>query len=273
MNWKRFGLVLIYTMIVFTMISPIVMTILTSFKTQAEIYVFPPTIIPRNPTFDAYTNVLFSSSIPKQFYNSLKVSILTIALTVCLGSLAGYAFARASFPGKNFLLFFLLGTQMIPGLGNAIALYYMAFNLGLLNTHLVLVLVYSAASTPISVWLMKSYFEQIPPELEQAAQVDGCTPFQALTRIVLPLAKPGMVASALMVFVAAWNEFLISLLMITRTALKTFPVGLYAFIGQFQMDWPRISAAATLGVVPLLLLFLLLQRHFVAGLTAGAVKA
>ncbi|HHT72413.1 MAG TPA: carbohydrate ABC transporter permease [Firmicutes bacterium] len=273
MNWKRLGLVLTYVVITFVMVSPIAMTIITSFKTQSEIYIFPPTIIPQNPTLDAYKHVLFSSSILKQFYNSMKVSAVTILLTVTLGSLTGFAFARASFPGKSFLLFFLLGTQMIPGLGNAIALYYMAFKLGMLNTHLVLVLVYSAASLPVSVWLMKSYFEQIPPELEQAAQVDGCTPFQALTRVVLPLARPGMVASALMVFVAAWNEFLIALLMITRTALKTFPVGLYTFIGQFQMDWPRISAAATIGVVPLILLFLLLQRHFVAGLTAGAVKA
>ncbi len=162
---------------------------------------------------------------------------------------------------------------MIPGLSNIITLYMMGSRAGLLNSHLYLALIYSASSAPVCVWLMKGYFEQIPATLEEAALVDGCTRLGTLWRIVLPLVRTGLAACAMLVFVNAWNEFLVSLTMIGRTKLKTFPVGLQAFMADNDMSWMNLSAATILGLLPVLVLFVSFQKSFVEGMTSGAIKA
>ena len=254
------------------MLLPLIYGVFTSFKTEAEIYKFPPDFLPQQFSLDGYRKVL-NSNIPIQMGNSLKIAAYTILLTVSVGSLAGYAFARAKFRGKGALLAFLIGMQMIPGLSNVITLYVMGNKLNLLNTHLYLVLIYSATSAPTCIWLMKSYFEQIPASLEEAAMVDGCTRMKALLRVVAPLARLGMAACALLVFVSAWNEFLNAMTMISRTKLKTFTVGLQAFIQDNNTNWVNMSAATVLGLIPVMILFLSFQKTFIEGMTSGAVKA
>lgn len=261
-----------YALIVLFMLFPIFWTLLTSFKSEAEIFRFPPTIWPEHFTVDSYRYVL-DSNIPRQMLNSVAVCAQTIVLTLLLSTMGGFAFARATFRGKNVLLFFLVGTQMIPGLSNIITLYMMGSRMGLLNSHAYLVLIYSASSAPVCVWLMKGYFEQIPASLDEAALVDGCTRLGTLFRIVLPLVRTGIAACAMMVFVNAWNEFLVSLTMIGRTKLKTFPVGLQAFMADNDMDWMNLSAATILGLLPVLALFISFQKSFVEGMTSGAIKA
>lgn len=275
MKTKAFGRAALYTayaLIVLFMLFPILWTLLTSFKSEAEIFRFPPTIWPEHFTMDSYRYVL-DSNIPRQMLNSVIVCAQTIVLTLLLSTMGGFAFARATFRGKNVLLFFLVGTQMIPGLSNIITLYMMGSRMGLLNSHLYLVLIYSASSAPVCVWLMKGYFEQIPASLDEAALVDGCTRLGTLFRIVLPLVRTGIAACAMMVFVNAWNEFLVSLTMIGRTKLKTFPVGLQAFMADNDMNWMNLSAATILGLLPVLVLFISFQKSFVEGMTSGAIKA
>lgn len=268
----RAALYAAYALIVLFMLFPIFWTLLTSFKSEAEIFRFPPTIWPEHFTVDSYRYVL-DSNIPRQMLNSVAVCAQTIVLTLLLSTMGGFAFARATFRGKNVLLFFLVGTQMIPGLSNIITLYMMGSRMGLLNSHAYLVLIYSASSAPVCVWLMKGYFEQIPTSLDEAALVDGCTRLGTLFRIVLPLVRTGIAACAMMVFVNAWNEFLVSLTMIGRTKLKTFPVGLQAFMADNDMDWMNLSAATILGLLPVLALFISFQKSFVEGMTSGAIKA
>ncbi|WP_346026800.1 carbohydrate ABC transporter permease [Beduinella massiliensis] len=268
----RAALYAAYALIVLFMLFPIFWTLLTSFKSEAEIFRFPPTIWPEHFTVDSYRYVL-DSNIPRQMLNSVAVCAQTIVVTLLLSTMGGFAFARATFRGKNVLLFFLVGTQMIPGLSNIITLYMMGSRMGLLNSHAYLVLIYSASSAPVCVWLMKGYFEQIPASLDEAALVDGCTRLGTLFRIVLPLVRTGIAACAMMVFVNAWNEFLVSLTMIGRTKLKTFPVGLQAFMADNDMDWMNLSAATILGLLPVLALFISFQKSFVEGMTSGAIKA
>lgn len=268
----RAALYAAYALIVLFMLFPIFWTLLTSFKSEAEIFRFPPTIWPEHFTADSYRYVL-DSNIPRQMLNSVAVCAQTIVVTLLLSTMGGFAFARATFRGKNVLLFFLVGTQMIPGLSNIITLYMMGSRMGLLNSHAYLVLIYSASSAPVCVWLMKGYFEQIPASLDEAALVDGCTRLGTLFRIVLPLVRTGIAACAMMVFVNAWNEFLVSLTMIGRTKLKTFPVGLQAFMADNDMDWMNLSAATILGLLPVLALFISFQKSFVEGMTSGAIKA
>lgn len=268
----RAALYAAYALIVLFMLFPIFWTLLTSFKSEAEIFRFPPTIWPEHFTVDSYRYVL-DSNIPRQILNSVAVCAQTIVVTLLLSTMGGFAFARATFRGKNVLLFFLVGTQMIPGLSNIITLYMMGSRMGLLNSHAYLVLIYSASSAPVCVWLMKGYFEQIPASLDEAALVDGCTRLGTLFRIVLPLVRTGIAACAMMVFVNAWNEFLVSLTMIGRTKLKTFPVGLQAFMADNDMDWMNLSAATILGLLPVLALFISFQKSFVEGMTSGAIKA
>lgn len=275
MKTKAFGraaLYAAYALIVLFMLFPILWTLLTSFKSEVEIFRFPPTIWPEHFTMDSYRYVL-DSNIPRQMLNSVVVCAQTIVLTLLLSTMGGFAFARATFRGKNVLLFFLVGTQMIPGLSNIITLYMMGSRMGLLNSHLYLVAIYSASSAPVCVWLMKGYFEQIPASLDEAALVDGCTRLGTLFRIVLPLVRTGIAACAMMVFVNAWNEFLVSLTMIGRTKLKTFPVGLQAFMADNDMNWMNLSAATILGLLPVLVLFISFQKSFVEGMTSGAIKA
>lgn len=255
------------------MLLPLIYGVSTSFKTEKEIYKFPPDFLPQQPSAEGYREVLKNSHIPRQMGNSIKIAAYTIIVTVAVGSLAGYAFARARFRGKGILLAFLIGMQMIPGLSNVITLYVMGNKLKLLNTHFYLVLIYSATSTPTCIWLMKSYFEQIPASLEEAAMVDGCTRIGALLRVVAPLARMGMAACSMLVFVSAWNEFLVSMTMISRTKLKTFTVGLQAFIQENTTNWVNMAAATVLGLIPVLILFLSFQKTFIAGMTSGAVKA
>lgn len=259
-------------LVIFAMLFPIVWSLLCSFKTQAEIFRFPPNVLPESLNLDSYQNVL-DSNLPVQMWNSVKISAYTIVCTLLLASLAGYGFARSDWKGMNVLLYILIGTQMIPGLSNVITLYITGNKLGALNTHWYVALIYIASNAPTSVWLMKSYFAGIPRELDEAALVDGCTHVQAMFRITLPLVRTGMVACAILIFVNCWNEFLVAMIMLGRTKVKTYSLGLRAFMMENDISWSNVCAATMLGLLPMLTLFLSMQKSFLEGLTSGAVKS
>lgn len=253
------------------MLFPILWSLLCSFKTETEIFRFPPNFFPETLNLENYLNVL-DSNLPIQMWNSLKISLYTIGGTLFLATLAGYGFSRSNWKGMNILLYILIGTQMIPGLSNVITLYITGNKLRALNTHWYVALIYIASNAPTAVWLMKSYFSNIPRALDEAALVDGCTHLRAMFHITLPLVRTGMVACAILIFVNCWNEFLIAMTMLGRTRVKTYSLGLRAFMMENDISWANVCAATMLGLLPMLALFLSMQRSFLEGLTSGAVK-
>lgn len=261
------------TIVTLVALFPLFWTLSTSVTPRDLVYQWPPKIWPSSPTFAAYTDIIGQRQFLVSFANSFIVSLGTVVVSLTAGTLAAYRFARSRFPGKNFILFMLVATTMIPGLSNLIPLYVLMRNIGLLNTHLALVLIYTASFLPLVVWLMKGFIEGIPEELDESAIIDGASRWQVLVRIILPLSGPGLAAAATLTFVAAWNEFLVALTMIQTPDQRTIQPTIQLFVGYYeQTEWTYIAAATLIACVPVVILFLLLQRALIAGLTAGAVK-
>jgi ABC-type glycerol-3-phosphate transport system permease component len=251
---------------------PILWAVLTSIKPAGELVVYPPQWVPSRPTFAHYQDIFLNSNLGRYFLNSVLVSGLTILLTLILGTHAGYAASRGRFRGKTTLLFIILATIMIPGISVLVPLYMLAARMNLLDTYLVLVLIYTAWQVPTILWFMRGFFDAISPELEEAAEVDGCSRMQALYRVIVPLTQPGLAAATVLVFVYVWNEFIIALTMSATDSMRMIPVGLYFYISQFGVEWGKLMAAVTVAILPIIVLFVILQRRFVQGLTSGAIK-
>ena len=227
---------------------------------------------PSVTTLANYVRVLRESDFPRYFVNSITVAVATALAATAIASAAGYALSRLAFRGKATVALLLLLTQTFPLVMVIPPLYRIMATLHLTNSLLGLVIVYTAFNVPFASFLMQSFLDGIPRELEEAATIDGCTRPQAIVRIVLPLTLPGMGATVGFVFTAAWSELLFALMLINDETSKTFAVGLLTFIGKFAVDWGQMMAAAVLGLVPACLFFAILQRYLVAGLSAGAVK-
>ncbi|MGV1768166.1 carbohydrate ABC transporter permease [Rhizobium rhizogenes] len=227
---------------------------------------------PSQATLDHYLFVLINSEFPTFFKNSLIVSLGTAFVVTVLASLAGYAMSRFNFRGKAAILALMLLTQMFP-LSMLIApIFKMYSSLGLTNSLLGLIIVYSAFNVPFAAFLMQSFFDGVPQDLEEAAMIDGATRFTAFRQIILPLTLPGIAATLGFVFTAAWSELLLALMLISQGALSTFPVGLLTFVSKFSVDFGQMMAASVMALVPVGLFFLAIQRFLVQGLTTGAVK-
>ncbi|MEY3213171.1 MAG: hypothetical protein RIT28_3652 [Pseudomonadota bacterium] len=208
----------------------------------------------------------------RQLLNSLFVSAVTSALGITLACTAGYAMSRWAFPGRDIGMSMFLVTQMFPGVVMAIPLYILLDEAGLLNSMLGLALVYSTTAVPFSTWNLKGYFDTIPVELEEAALMDGASRWMTFTRIILPLARPALVVTALFSFMTAWNEFILAATFMSDERAFTLPVVLQSYVGDFGTEWGRFAAGSILVSLPVMLLFFALQRFLVEGLTAGSVK-
>lgn len=205
--------------------------------------------------------------------NSLVVSSLTVLLALFIASLAAYAATRLALRGKNFILFTVLAVSMFPQVSLVSYLYKLMAALGWINTYQALVLPYTAWSLPLAVWILVSYFMQLPRDLDRAGLIDGCSRFQILMKILLPVAAPGIFSTALLLFIFAFNEFLFALMLTTDYSARTIPVGIALFVGMYgRVPWGEIMAAATLATLPLAVLALVFQRRIVQGLTRGAIK-
>lgn len=227
---------------------------------------------PSQTTWEHYTFVLRHSSFPTFFMNSLIVAGSTaIVVTIC-ASLSGYALSRFSFRAKYWIVALMLLTQMFPLVMLVAPIFKILSPLGLTNSLAGLVIVYSAFNVPFATFLMQSFFDGIPKDLEEAAMIDGATQFVAFRQIILPLTLPGIAATLGFVFTAAWSELLFALMLINNNDSATFPVGLLTFVSKFSVDFGQMMAAGVLALIPAGLFFLLIQRYLVQGLTAGAVK-
>lgn len=251
---------------------PIYWIVNTSLKPERNVVSSPPEWVPSPITFDNYASVINNSTLPTNFYNSLIVAAFTIILVLLVGIHAGYAAARFTFRGKESVMFVMLSTIMLPGIVTLIPQYLLAVSLGIYDTYLVLVLVFAAAQTPVVVWILRASFESVPRELDEAAMVDGCSRLGAFYRVVLRLALPGIAAAALLTFVGVWNEFILALNLTASDEVRPATVALYFFLGEDGVQWGRLAAASTLVVLPVCVVFIFLQKRFVAGLTAGATK-
>lgn len=227
---------------------------------------------PSRTTFEHYSFVIAHSAFPTFFKNSLIVAGSTAVTVTILASLAGYALSRFNFRAKYWIVALMLITQMFPLVMLVAPIFKMLSPLGLTNSLPGLVLVYTAFNVPFATFLMQSFFDGIPKDLEEAAMIDGATQFVAFRQIILPLTLPGIAATLGFVFTAAWSELLFALMLISGNDASTFPVGLLTFVSKFAVDFGQMMAAGVLALIPACLFFLLIQRYLVQGLTAGAVK-
>ncbi len=269
-------LYLLMALIVFVVAFPLFWMISTSFKPKTEIYVTPPTLLPMTWTLQNYVDLFWITKFGYYYRNSIIVAGGATLLAITTGSLAAYALSRFKFLGFGLYLRMILFTYMLPSVMLMIPLYVLAVDVGLQDTLLGLIIANSTSALPFTIWLLRSYFATIPIELEEAAMIDGCGRLRAFYRVILPLALPGIIATSLFAFTAAWNEFLYALVFINTDELRTLPVGLHSWAGgaDSQMDvWSMLLAAAVLTTAPVLVFYGLIQRHLVVDLSAGGTKA
>jgi ABC-type glycerol-3-phosphate transport system permease component len=272
----RAFLYLVMALIVFVVAFPLFWMVSTSFKPKTEIYVTPPTLFPMVWTLQNYVDLFWITKFGYYYRNSIIVASGATLLAITVGSLAAYALSRFKFLGFALYMRVILFAYMLPSVMLMIPLYILAVDVGLQDTLLGLIIANSTGALPFTIWLLRSYFATIPIELEEAAMIDGCGRFRAFYRVVLPLALPGIIATSLFAFTAAWNEFLYALVFINTDELRTLPVGLNSWIGggDSQMDvWSMLLAAAVLTTAPVLVFYGLIQRHLVVDLSAGGTKS
>ncbi|HEY2619706.1 MAG TPA: carbohydrate ABC transporter permease [Acetobacteraceae bacterium] len=275
-GWRVGGWVFLTLLLGFAVL-PLVWMLLTSIKTQFAAVQYPPEWWPHNPTLQNYTRLLSpSSDVGQEFLgyllNSIWVSSASTVLGVIVAVPAAYAFSRFRFPGRDALFYSVLLRNMFPGVVFLIPLFVMMRTFRLVNTEWSLILTYLTFGLPLSIWLLKGFYDNIPPQLEQAARIDGASRFQAFLRVVMPLSSPGIIATAIYSFVQAWNEYIYALTFLNNREKLTLPVGLQRFFTEYATDWPGLMAAAFIMSVPVVVLFLVLQRYFVRALAEGAVK-
>jgi len=243
-----------------------------SVKAPQEIIARTPTLVPHSFTLRHFEKLLGASDYPRYLGNSLVVGLCSAAITVVLSVLAAYGFYRLRFPGRDILFRAVLVAYAFPGILILIPLYGMMSGVGLIDTPGALVVVNVTFASPFAIWMMRSFFAAIPAELEEAALIDGASRLTILARIMVPLAAPGIASVAIFAFIASWTEYLFASVLILSDANRTLPVGFAGIIGQYQIDWGLLLAGATLATVPVVVLFGVVGRWFIAGLTAGAVK-
>ena len=249
---------------------PFLWMVVTSLKPDGEIFSPTPSLWTGDPQFGRYADVL-DGGFAKALRNSLIVATATTVAGVAVAALAGYALARFDLPLRRYLLLMVMAVQMFPLVVLIIPLFVVMKALGLLDSWVGLVIAYLSFTTPLAVWLLRSFFETIPRELEEAAMSDGATRFGAMIRVIFPLAGPGLAATAIFSFIAAWNEFLFALTFVKDQRLRTLPVELSSFVGQEQSDWGAIMAGSVLFTIPVVVFFLAVHKRLTTGMVAGSV--
>jgi multiple sugar transport system permease protein len=265
----RYGLLVIASIIA---LFPVFWMISTSLRPSSELFDVPPHLLPKTFSLQGFANVLFATPTPRYILNSLIVVFASTTIGLTFASLSAYGLSRFEFRGKGSFLTFLLITQMFPAIMLLIPYFQIVKSLGLYNSYGALVITYTAFSVPFCTWMLYGYMRSIPTELDEAALIDGASRFGTFWRVVLPLARPGLIATAIFSFISGWNEYLYALALIQTDALKTFPVGIGLLAGNDTLDWNAIMAGSVVGSMPMLVIFIFFQRYLVGGLTAGSVK-
>jgi multiple sugar transport system permease protein len=251
---------------------PAVWILLTSLKTEAELVSKPITWWPRDPTLANYVQAFADQPLLRYLGNSLAVAVLSTILSLLVASLAAYAIARLNLRHRQLILTCIVASSMFPLVTLLVPIFQTMRSLGLLNTYTALVLPYTVLNLPVCTLVLVSFFQSIPRDLENAAMIDGCTRLGALWRVVVPLAAPGVFTAGILAFVNAWDEFLLALSLNASASMRTLPVGITLYQGEFTFPWPIISAALIVAIVPVAVLIAVFQERVVGGLTQGGLK-
>ena len=244
----------------------------TALKPSGEVFATPPRLVPAHATLTNFVRVLLETNFPTYFKNSLVVSFATVALTLAVSSAGAYGLTRFRFPGREKVAGLILLTYMFAPILIIIPFYILVKQLGIVNTHLALVLSYTTFCLPFCLWLLRAFFQSVPLELEEAALVDGAHRGRAVWHVVLPLALPGIIAAGIFTFILAWNDFLFALVLISSDELKTLPVGVNDLFNATIVDWGMIMAAGVMITVPTIGFFVAVQRHLIQGWGSGGLK-
>lgn len=257
--------------IVAVAIFPFLWMLFTSLKEKGATMTIPPTFLPPKISWDGYRQVLDMSFL-KYFFNSFYIALTTTAGALILGVMAGIGFSRYQFKGSKGFKLGILVTQLFPLILLVPPYYLLMSKMGLLDTHASLMITYCALTLPFCVWMLTTYFGTVPVDMEESAMIDGCSKLQAYIRITIPMAAPGIAATAIFAFVLAWNEFVFANTFVDTPALRTLPIGLRTFMGQYSTEWNVLMAASVLTTLPVVLMFIFLQKYFIRGMTSGSVK-
>ena len=251
---------------------PLLWMLVSSFKPAEQLFVSPPRLLPSTLTLDWYRNVMLQSDAPTYFRNSLVIGAATTAICLSIGTLAAYGATRFEFPGKRVFLIGALLSYAFPAIVLFVPIYMIINSLGLIDTLAGVVIAHTILTFPFALWMLRSFFIAIPREIDEAAWVDGASYFLTFVAIILPLALPGVFSVGVFVFVLSWNEYLFAGVLITSGSLKTIPVGISEFITSFDVRWGEIMAMGALATMPVIALFLSVQRFVLRGVIAGAIK-
>ncbi len=251
---------------------PALWILLTSFKGEAELVRQPITYLPQAPTLANYARAFGDQPLLRYLGNSLVVALGSTALSLAVSALAAYAIARLNLRRRQLILSGIVASSMFPLVTLLVPIFQTMRSLGLLNTYIALILPYTVLNLPVCTLVLVSFFQSIPKDLENAAMIDGCTRVGALWRVVVPLAAPGVFTAGILAFVNAWDEFLLALSLNASATMRTLPVGITLYQGEFTFPWPTISAALIVAIVPVALLIALFQERVVGGLTQGGLK-
>ena len=271
---KQFRYLPLYTstvVVTLLILFPAIFAMFTSFKPIREIFTYPPSILPHTWTIKPYISIFSREKYLHYFFNGYFISICSTFLCVTLGALAGYGFSRFRLPAKRLVLLGILAAQMFPGAVLMVPYFNLSRQLGLYNTYLALIIIDTTFALPLVIWLLKSFFDSIPVSIEEAALIDGCTKARVLLLIVAPVARAGIIGTGMLAFIRAWNEFLFALILTKGPERAPITVGLAELFGQYSINWNGIMAITTLAVLPLLVVFIFVQRYVISGITSGAV--
>jgi multiple sugar transport system permease protein len=268
---KKIGFYLLLILVIVYCLGPLLWQLITSLKPDFELTRMPP-LLPENPTLDHYVSIFKGHPFLRIILNSAVVAASTTILSLIIGSLCAFGLAKLRVRYKSLIFGFILSVSMFPPIATVSPLYIIIRTLGLRDTWWALIITYTTFSLPLSIWILTNFFREIPDEIYLAARVDGCTPFQAFYKIMLPLSAPGIFTTAILVFIFSWNEFLFALTFTSTQISRTIPVAIALFPGLHEIPWGDIAAASVVVTVPLIILVFAFQRRIIEGLTAGAIK-
>jgi multiple sugar transport system permease protein len=269
-QWLLFVVTLALVLVLFF---PILWMVRISFTAKPDLFILPPKPLLKNLNLDGYRGLLERTNFLRYYLNSIIVAAGTVAVCLVAGLLAAYSFSRFEYRGKKTLMVIALSAQMFPWAMMLISVYIFFIKLRLLDSYIGLIAAHSTFALPLTIWITKSYFDSIPRELEESAFIDGCSRMRTLMRIVVPVSYPGILAAGIYVFIFSWNDFLFGLTLTSRDKMRILAPGIaLSFIGEYEYRWVEMMSTSIAISIPVVVLFLLLQRYFIEGLTAGALK-
>ena len=251
---------------------PLLWMAISSFKPGVDLFVVPPTILPRSWSLEWYQQAFATDTVVRYFLNSLKIASIVMLIDMLIGTLTAYSLVRFQYTGRKALMMGILASYCVPPIMLLLPLYKIMATMGLTGSHVGVIIGHLTITLPFSVWLLIPFFKKLPREIDEAALIDGASEWQVFARVDFPLVVSGVISTGIMAFIMSWNEFLLSSVLVNKEAMKTLTVGISNYISSTHIDWGIIMALGTITTIPVILLFAAVQRYFVEGLTAGAVK-